>query len=222
MSTIVRPWERKLDFILKLLIFLSGMYQTFFGEHAIGIVILVCLVLITAPGLVTKNYIRHFPIEIEILLFSMILIQFVLGEARDLYINIPYYDKFVHYILPLFLGVIGFLIFFTLYATGKLKTSRSAMMVIIILITLGVGALWEIVEYANDVILWAHIPGWPHMQGNAQQDPFSDTMTDLVNDTIGAVFGALIGLWIIGRNYDKKGRMQGLVEEVSEILDKKR
>src|SRR4051812_10831185 len=111
-------WERKTVIILGILILASGIFQTFFGERAIGILTLVSLVFIITPGFFTRSYIKHFPIEVELILFFMILLQFVLGEARDFYTNVPYYDKIVHYMIPLFLGIIGFLIFFTLYATG--------------------------------------------------------------------------------------------------------
>lgn len=221
MNTTIPGWERKTAFVLRTLILLSGIYQTLFAEHAIGILTLICLALITLPGLYTRHTVKRFPIEIEILLFIMVLIQFVLGEARDLYVNIPYYDKIVHWMLPMFLGIIGFLIFYTLHATGKLKTSISAMMLMIILITLGIGAAWEIFEYSSDVLISPHFPNWPHFQGNAQQEALTDTMTDLIDDTLGAVFGSLLGLWVIGKNYSKNGRMTALINEMNDLFSHK-
>jgi hypothetical protein len=211
---------RKTVFILGFLILCSGIFQTLFGERSIGILTLIAYVVITVPGFFTKNYIKHFPIEVEIILFLMVLLQFILGEARQFYTNVPYYDKFVHYLLPMFLGIIGFLIFYTLHVTEKLKTSITAMMFIIIFITLGLGALWEIFEYLSDIWLYPTIPGWHHFQGNAQQDSLTDTMTDLIDDTLGAVFGAFLGLWYMRKNYLRKNRATELVAEVDTILEK--
>src|SRR4051812_4590086 len=115
----VPQWEKNLIIILGVLILLSGIYQTLFGETEIGILTLLCFAIITVPGFFTRNFIKRFPIEIEIILFIMVFLQFILGEARDFYTDIPYYDKIVHYMIPMFLGLIGFLIFYTLHVTGK-------------------------------------------------------------------------------------------------------
>lgn len=220
--SVIPGWERKIVFFLGAFILLSGMYQTLFGEREIGILTLICFAAISAPRFFTRDYIKKFPVEIEILLFFMVLFQYVLGEARDFYVTIPYYDKIVHYMLPLFLGIIGFLIFYTLHVTEKLKTSLSAMMVIIILITMGIGAGWEIFEYLSDVFLAPNIEGWHHFQGNAQQDPLTDTMTDLIDDTLGAIFGAALGLWVMKRHYGNNGRMASLIDEVDKTFERKK
>lgn len=220
-SPSIPGWERKLAVILGTLILISGIYQTFFGERVLGLLTLISWAFITIPSFFTKNFIRYFPIEVEILLFVMVLLQFTLGEIHHFYTRIPYYDKIVHYTLPMFLGIIGFLIFYTMYVTQKLKTSIAGMMFIIIFITMGVGAAWEIVEYTSDQILAPRIEGWHHFQGNAQQDALTDTMTDLIVDTVGGVFGAFLGLWVMKKNYGKKGRMTELIGEVDETLDKK-
>lgn len=215
---VIPGWEKKTVVVLETLIVASGIYQTFFGETVIGVITLICAVVIVAPGLFTRNFIEKFPIEIEIILFIMVLFQFVLGEARDFYNNIPYYDKLVHFMMPMFLGILGFLVFYTLYITGKMKTSIFAMMFIIILITLGIGAAWEIVEYLSDVFLLPTIPGWHQFQGNPQQDALNDTMTDLIVDTLGGVFGALLALWLLGKQFSQTTRRDALLSEINAVF----
>jgi uncharacterized membrane protein YjdF len=213
-------WEKKLVFIFGLLILLSGLYQTFLGERSIGLLTLLCFIAIIAPGYFTKNYIKKFPIEIEILLFIMVFLQFVVGETRDLYTSIPYYDKIVHYMLPMFLGILGFLIFYTMYITGKLKTSKKVMMFIVIFITIGIGGTWEIIEYTSDLFLVGKVSSIHHAQGNQQQDPLTDTMTDLIFDSLGAIFGSFLGLFVMRKNYGKNGRLTTLIDEVNQVFDK--
>jgi uncharacterized membrane protein YjdF len=214
----IPAWEKNSKIILGIIILVSGIYQTFFGELAIGLLTLLSLAVITIPGFFTKNFIKKFPIEIEILLFIMVMLQFVLGEARDFYTNVPYYDKIVHYMIPMFLGIIGFLVLYTLHMTGKLQTSITVMMILITLITLGIGAAWEILEYASDVLIAPRIPGWHHFQGNAQQDALTDTMTDLIYDTLGAVFGSLLGLWLLGKKIGTRRR--SLINEIDNMMYK--
>lgn len=214
----VPEWERKLAIVLGLIIFLSGVYQTLFAETTIGILTLIAFVVITVPGFFTKDRIKKFPIEVEILLFFMVILQLVIGEARDFYTDFPYYDKIVHYMIPMFLGVIGFLIFYTLYATERLRTSVAAMMFIIVLMTMGLGSAWEILEYLSDVLILPYVPGWHQFQGSPEMNALNDTMIDLITDTFGAIFGAFLGLWIIGRNNKKGNRIEALIGEVSQVL----
>jgi len=77
------------------------------------------------------------------------------------------------------------------------------------------GAAEEIVEYTSDMVLCPRIPGWHHFQGNAQEDPYYDTMNDLVADLSGAICGAAFGVWYIQR-LAKRGspRLPKLVGEM--------
>jgi uncharacterized membrane protein YjdF len=214
-ATYVSVGTKRLRWVLRTLILISGIYQTLFGEREIGILTLICLAGITAPAFFTRGLVAYFPIEIEIVLFGMVVIQYVLGEARDYYTTIPYYDKFVHAMLPGLIGFIGFLIAYALVASGRLIVSTWVIVVLIVLMSLGVAAVEEIVEYTSDMLLYPRIPGWHHFQGNAQEDPWHDTMNDLIADIIGAAFGALLGLWFIGRAAKRQSkRLPELVDEL--------
>ncbi len=217
-SSNTSPGTQRLAWVLRTLILASGIYQTIWGEPEIGIITLICLAGIVFPAFVTRGLVNFFPIEVEIILFVMVLIQYVLGEARDLYINIPYYDKFVHAMLPGMLGLIGFMLAYSLVATGRLIAPTFAIAFLIVLMSLGAGAVEEIAEYASDQILYPRIPGWHHFQGNAQQDPHTDTMTDLIADVVGATFGAALGVWLIGRaRRQGSERLPELVTELQTI-----
>lgn len=213
---------QRLAWVLRTLILASGIYQTIFGETAIGIITLICLALIVAPSFFSRGHVAFFPIEVELILFAMVIIQYVIGEARDFYTEVPYYDKFVHAMLPGMLGYIGFLLAYAMVATGRLVAARWAIMGLIVLMSLGAGALEEIAEYTSDMVLYPRIPGWHHFQGNAQQDPYQDTMTDLVADFVGAIFGALLGAWLIGRAEKRRSqRLPQMVEELHTMFQRR-
>ncbi len=214
-------WETRLSLVLEILILVSGLFQTFFGETTIGILTLVCWGAIVFPKFFTRGFIPKIPIEIEIILFVMVFVQFVLGEARDFYTTIPYYDKFVHYLLPMFIGLLAFLFLYTLQETGNLKVSKWAMVVLVVMIALAIGAFWEICEYLSDRIFYAMFDSWHHFQGNAQQSAIDDTMTDLIIDTLGGVFGALLALWFVGK---EKGtsRLEEITSDFSLLFAKKK
>ncbi len=160
------------------------------------------------------------PIEIELILLSMVLFEFVGGDALGLYVKLPYYDNFMHFMLPLYLALIGMMVIYTMYVYGKIKASYGAMAFIIIMVTLGFGAALEMVEYTYDTYLsqgpLGKITGNTQMQGSPTQSPHDDTMNDLFTDTLGAIVGAGIGVWLIRRN-EKKGGHWKVADEVGKM-----
>jgi hypothetical protein len=207
---------RRLTTILDILILASGIFQTLFGETTIGLLTLIVWAIITFPAVFTRKRITMIPLEIKLVIFIFVLLQFVIGEARDFYTEVPYYDKFVHTMGGVMIGLIGMIIVYTSYVYGKLKASLPVMALLIILVTVGFGGLWEIVEYLSDTILYPRIPGWHHFQGSLTEDALTDTMNDLIVDTIGATAGALFGVWLIRRAQERESeRLPELVKEIA-------
>lgn len=217
----VERWKVNLSNVLEFLILLSGFYQLFFGETAIGVLILVTLAIILFPKVMTRGLIPKIPLEVEIILFIMVFLQLVLGEARDFYTTVPYYDKIVHFVLPMFLGLITFLIFYTMQSTGNLKASKWVTIILVVLLALGIGAFWEILEYSSDRWLYPNFEDWHHFQGNAQQSANDDTMTDLITDTLGGIFGAVLALWFTTKTKaSNRARLDEITSDLSLIYVK--
>jgi uncharacterized membrane protein len=197
--------------ILRGIVLVAGIYQLLWGELSVGVGILLALAAIMSPGLVTRNRVRAVPLEFELLLFLMVILQLVIGETLNFYDLVPYYDKLVHFSLPLFLGFMVSLLTYTMYVTGNLRTTVAPALFIIILVTIGVGAVWEIIEYLSDKLTDTYL------QGSSTADPLTDTMNDLITDTLGGVFGALLALRYIRAGVrDKNSRLIGLTDELAE------
>jgi hypothetical protein len=124
----------------------------------------------------------------------MIFLQLVIGETVNAHYVLPYYDKFVHFSIPLYLGIMGFLLAYTMTVAGKLKMTVGPLVFIIVLLTLGLGAVWEIVEFLYDQYIYPMYDALGVMQGSLVEDPLVDTMYDLIADVLGGIFGAIIGL----------------------------
>lgn len=207
------PLTRNLLRIMRVFLLLSGIFILIFGgangaERIFGLLILIALALINAPAYFSKGK-RAIPVEIELIFLSMVLFELVAGDALGLYVKLPYYDNFMHFMLPLYVALIGMMIVYTMYFYGKLKASYGAMAFIIILLTIGLGGVLEMGEYTYDKYLAngpiGEITGNTKMQGSPTQSPLDDTMNDLFMDTAGAIVGALLGIWLIRRN-EKKGK----------------
>jgi len=219
------PLQRNLLRLLRIFLLIAGVYVLIFGgangaERIFGLLILVALVIINAPSFFTKGRLRAIPVEIELILLSMVLFELVGGDALGLYVKLPYYDNFMHFMLPLYVALIGMMVVYTMYYYDRLKASYGAMAFIIIMVTLGFGAALEMGEYTYDKYLsqgpLGEITGNTQMQGSPTQSPLDDTMNDLFTDTLGGIVGAGIGVLLIRRN-EKKGEHWKVADEIEKM-----
>ena len=221
------PLQRNLLRLLRIFLLVSGIYILIFGgangaERIFGLLILVALAIINAPAFITRGKIRAIPVEIELILLAMVLFELVGGDALGLYVKLPHYDNFMHFMLPLFLALIGMMVVYTMYYYGKLQASYGVMAFIIIIMTIGFGAILEMGEYTYDTYLsqgpLGEITGNTQMQGSPTQDPLDDTMNDFFTDTAGGIVGAALGVWLIRRN-EKKGEHWKVADEVGKMIN---
>lgn len=218
--------ERNLLRIMRIFLLVAGVYITLFGgvngsERIFGVMILVALTIINAPAIFTGNRIRVLPVEIELLLLAMVLFELVGGDALGLYVKLPYYDNFMHFMLPLYIALIGMMLVYTMYHFGRLKATFLEMAIIIVIVTIGLGGVLEMGEYTYDKYLASgplgQITGNTQMQGSPTQDPLDDTMNDLFTDTAGGIVGALIGVLLI-RRAERKGGHWKIADEIEDMI----
>lgn len=99
-----------------------------------------------------------------------------LGQFGGLYDRLHWYDAFLHFISALAFGLVGFLLLFVYYVHNTLKLPKGIILFFTFFFCLGVGALWEIIEYGID-----------HAFGtNMQVNSLDDTMIDLMLNGLGA------------------------------------
>jgi hypothetical protein len=114
------------------------------------------------------------------------------GDAVGLYESISFYDNVVHVLVPLFSGQVLYILLarIELVPDPRDHTTHghyAGLFVVTAALGLGVGALWEIVEWASDSTL-----------GSSLQLGNEDTVTDLLSDAAGAFVGAaLLVAWAV-------------------------
>lgn len=218
-------FQRNLLRIMRIFLLLAGIYISIFGgangaERIFGILILIALAIINTPALLTQNRIRALPVEIELLLLAMVLFELVGGDALGLYVILPHYDNFMHFMLPLYIALIGMMLVYTMYYYGRLKASLAEMAILIVIVTIGLGGVLEMGEYTYDKYLskgpLGQITGNTQMQGSPTQDPLDDTMNDLFTDTAGGIVGALLGILFI-RRAQREGGHWKIADEIEKM-----
>lgn len=131
------------------------------------------------------------PSELQILSILFIFATLFLGEVRSYYDRLWWWDLALHATAGLLLGLVGFLIVYVLNENDlvDLRMRPSFVALFAFFFSVGIGALWEIFEFAMD-----------QMFGLTMQKPMlgdvsglTDTMWDLIVDTIGAAIMSIVG-----------------------------
>jgi hypothetical protein len=112
------------------------------------------------------------------------------GEALSLYDAIAWYDRVVHFVVPLLLSQIIYLCLARIEvmpdpSQETLPRHEAGMFVAVFALGLAAGALWEIFEWTSDGLF-----------GSALSEGNTDTVGDLIADACGSLAGgALMVLW---------------------------
>jgi hypothetical protein len=210
-------WEIYLARFLKVIILLTAVAQFIRGQPVFGVGILLAMALVSLPAYLSRNNKYPFPLEIEILLSVILVLHLTFGLALDFYRTFDLYDKILHYGNSVLISFIGFIIAYALYFTGRLQASPMGVVIVILLMTLGIGAFWEILEYASDQYIYGRIPSVQKQQGSPTHDPLDDTMLDLINNFAGGALGAIVGGLYI--RYSKRTRSRRFVEVMAALSE---
>lgn len=160
--------------ILLLVITLYALYNQNFEMTFAGVLML--LVSLT-PLYFKAAYDVYIPAMFMYVTVVFIFSSVFLGQFGGLYDRWHWYDAFLHFISALAFGLIGFLLLFIYYVHNKLKLPKGIILFFTFFFSLGVGALWEIIEYGIDNFLGT----------NMQVGSLDDTMIDLLLNGFGAV-----------------------------------
>jgi hypothetical protein len=112
------------------------------------------------------------------------------GEALNLYDAIAWYDRVVHFVVPMLASQVVYLCLARIEvmpdpSQETLPRHEAGMFVAVFALGLAVGALWEIFEWSSDGIFGSQLS-----EGN------TDTVGDLIADACGSLAGgALMVLW---------------------------
>lgn len=170
----------------------------------------IVLMLTFAPAIIERRLKVPLPVELTLITSVFLFASFVLGEVRDFYERIWWWDLALHGISALTIGLIGFLGIYVFHMTQKIRVAAVWIASITFAIAVSLGTIWEIFEFLMD---------W-YFGFNMQKSGLVDSMTDLMTNAVGAAVAAAIGYFYvykedsllvrrllksISRNKNKKG-----------------
>src|SRR3989338_1264982 len=158
------------------------------------IFILVIAALIFLPTVIGRLSKIDIPVALEIFAVLFIYATLFLGEVKDYYVKYPWWDTLWHTSSGLAFGILGFIILYVIYKSGKIKASTKIVAMFAFAFALAIGALWEIVEYTLDITLGTS------MQTVVNGSGLADTMKDLIVDSLGALFSSIMGYFYLKRD----------------------
>jgi uncharacterized membrane protein YjdF len=164
------------------------------GAQWLNAFLLVAIMCITlAPVLLGERLPVHIPAEFQLLALLFSFAALFLGEMQSYYYRFWWWDILLHAASSLLLGIVGFLLVYVLNENRRAQLHMRPRFIALFAFTfaLGVGALWEIFEFAMDRLFGVT------MQKPMLGDPsgLTDTMWDLIVDTLGAMLISVLGWW---------------------------
>jgi hypothetical protein len=189
-------------------IFVTALAEIARGDLAYGAFCLVALVLTLIPAIHARRIDAGVPLELELVLLWFMVADMTLGNLLGLY-RLQYFDKVLHLSSSILVAMIGFLAIYVLHLTHSTRFHPWLDAIAILIVTLGVGALWEVAEYGVDQLFARRTQGAPN------QSALDDTMFDLMMDGLGGVIGAVLGPLYI--RYSRRSRV--IVKAFSEFLE---
>ena len=169
---------------LKLFLAVGAGLEMAFGNWLMAAATLGVLLAMFVPLLMGYRFGVKIPPEFEFLAVIFVFASLFLGEMQGYYVKYWWWDIALHSGSGLVLGIFGFLLIHVINEHEDLHMHMKPEFVALFTFSfaLGLGALWEIFEFATDLLL-----------GTTMQKSLTDTMTDLVVDGIGAFIVAILG-----------------------------
>jgi hypothetical protein len=182
--------------VLQVGIFLVTAGGLFEGQWLLSFNGSVILLLTFAPAILEHRLRLPLPVEFTLITCVILFASFALGEVRDFYEKIWWWDLALHGLSALTVGIIGFLSIYVFYMTHRIQVAAGWIATITFAIAVSVGTLWEIFEFLMD---------W-YFGFNMQKSGLVDTMTDLMINAAGAAIAAAIGYFYVYKEDSLLGR----------------
>lgn len=147
----------------------------------------VVLLLTFSPAIIERKLRIPLPVEFTLLTCLFLFASFALGEVRDFYERIWWWDLALHCTSAMLMGFIGFLAVYVFHMTHRIQVKPFHVAAFTFGFAVTIGTLWEIFEFLMD---------W-YIGTNMQKSGLVDSMTDLIINSFGALVAAVAGYFYV-------------------------
>ena len=155
------------------------------------------LAVMLLPSLINRRWSVPIPRKIYIAYYVFLFCAIFLGEVFDFYYVIPHWDVILHAFSGTMLSALGFIMVDLLNTNQRVSVELSPFFesVFAFCFALALGAIWEIYEFAGDMLLGLNMQKAYLADGTALvgKAALLDTMEDIVVDAVAAAGVAIIG-----------------------------
>lgn len=204
-------WDIRIAWILRAAIAVTAAIHLAGGDVLYALFCLAAVGIAVVPAIVARTSHGNLPVAVELAVLSILVADMTLGQLAGLYVAIPWYDKVLHFGSSALLGMVAFLAVYMLHFIGRSRMHPWIDGAAILLLTLGLGALWEIGEFATDQVFGRATQGAPGMV------PLDDTMWDLILDGAGGLIGAVLGPLYMARSRESRRRVESFAELLAAV-----
>ncbi len=149
------------------------------------------------PSMLSKKMNLIIPSNMLIVYTLFLYCAIFLGEVRNFYYVIPYWDTILHTFSGAMLGSLGFSFISFLNKSERIPVNLSPVFVAVFTFCFAVtlGVIWEFYEFFCDSLLNTNMQKFALESGEQLlgHAALSDTMKDLIVDAVGAIFISSIG-----------------------------
>lgn len=161
------------------------------------------LIVMAIPSIIERRWLIDIPNNMEVLYFIFLYCAIYLGEVRNFYYLIPFWDTILHAFSGAMLGAMGFALVSILndYESMKVQLSPFFIALFAFCFALTVGAIWEIYEYLIDGIFGLNMQKFALEDGTLLigREALSDTMKDIIVDATSALIISVVGYFSINK-----------------------
>lgn len=169
----------KTDYVLMLLQCISG------------------LIIMMIPTFIERKISIDIPDMIEIIFFIFLFCAIYLGEVRNFYYLIPYWDTILHAFSGMMLGALGFILvrYLNEWSFTPIQLSPFFVAFFAFCFAVTAGTVWEIYEFTADGVLSTNMQKFITADNTVLvgREALYDTMMDLIVDTVSALLVCFVG-----------------------------
>lgn len=173
------------------------------------------IIVMFIPSFVERKLSIDIPNNMEITYFIFLYCAIYLGEVRNFYYLIPYWDVILHAFSGAMLGALGFSLVCYFNDTDFFEINLSPFFIALFAFcfALAAGVVWEIYEFLADSLIGTNMQKFIIADGTVLvgHAALKDTMKDLIVDAISSLIITIIGYCTIKNNNKTKNRGDKLI-----------